>query len=69
MHEDAQRAQSESSASASRDAEAIAAVVRDEIRRAMMVRGKGGVTIGDTINKEIVRLGGDEDGRYYSMIV
>lgn len=59
MQDDAERARSETVAAAGRDAEAIAAVIRDEIRRAMMVRGKSGVTIQDTIDKEVARLEGE----------
>lgn len=47
--------------SASRDAEAIAEVVRNEIRRAMMVKGKSGITIRDTIDEKIAHLERDDD--------
>lgn len=55
-----QSMQSETMASAGRDAEAIAEVVRNEIRRAMMVRGKSGVTIRDTIDEKIAHLERDD---------
>lgn len=53
--------QSQSVASASRDAEAIAEVVRNEIRRAMMIRGKSGVTIRDTIDEKLARFERDDN--------
>lgn len=57
--------QSETMASAGRDAEAIAEVVRNEIRRAMMVRGKSGVTIRETIDEKVAGFERDDydDGR------
>lgn len=55
-----QNMQMESMTSASRDAEAIAEVVRNEIRRAMMVKGKSGITIRDTIDEKIASLERDD---------
>lgn len=52
--------QSQSAASATRDAEAIAEVVRNEIRRAMMVRGTSGLTIQDTIDEKRSGLARDD---------
>lgn len=55
-----QSLQLESMASASRDAEAIAEVVRNEIRRAMMVKDKSGITIRETIDEKVARLERDD---------
>eukprot|EP00752_Nemacystus_decipiens_P004091 g3744.t1 len=55
-----QSMQLESVSTASRDAEAIAEVVRNEIRRAMMVKGKSGTTIRDTIDEKIASLERDD---------
>lgn len=52
--------QSQSMASASKDAEAIAEVVRNEIRRAMMVRGTTGLTIQDTIDEKMSGIAHDD---------
>lgn len=54
--------QSQSAAAAGRDAEAIAEVVRNEIRRAMMVRGQSGVTIQDTIDEKVAGFERDDCG-------
>lgn len=56
--------QSQSAASAGRDAEAIAEVVRSEIRRAMMVRGQSGVTIQDTIDEKVAGFEREEGEDY-----
>lgn len=47
---------------AASSAEAIAEVVRTEIRRAMMVKGQSGLTIQDTIDAKIAHLGRDDYG-------
>lgn len=59
MHEDALKAHADSAGSV----DAIAEVVRNEIQRAMSVRGQNGNTIAATIDQEVARLGADDDDR------
>lgn len=53
------RMQSDSAASASLDPQALAAVIRTEIEKAMMFTVESGVTIKDTIGAKVARM---EDG-------
>lgn len=61
MQEDARQAASEAASAATAvTTDAIAEVIRMEIRRAMSVKGAGGAPIRDMISKEIVHLQGDD---------
>lgn len=53
------RMQSESMASATRDTDALAEVIRTEIQRAMMVSVGSGATVKDAIDAKVARIEGD----------